>query len=86
MMAYLQYGDSSTCMLTEKVEAKIHPTWWQIKGLMYTATGYGKKIPTSYMVKLNNRWLRVYCAIYSNIGTMYIISKGEKIIFNGVDL
>lgn len=25
--------------------------WWQKKGLMYTTTGYGKKIPTTYMIE-----------------------------------
>ena len=49
------------------------------RGLTYTATGYGGKIPTQYKVKYNGRYYRVYCAIFSNIGTLYIISKGEKI-------
>ena len=40
---------------------------------------YGKKIPTAYMVRFNNRWYRVYSAIFSNIGTNYIVSAGEKI-------
>ena len=40
---------------------------------------YGHKIPTSYKVKHNNRWKRVYCCNYSNSGSCYIISKGEEI-------
>ena len=52
--------------------------WWQKKGLMYTATGYGSKIPTKWQVKWNNRIYRVYCSIHSNCGVMYIISKGTK--------
>lgn len=35
-------------------------------------TGYGSRIPTAYMVKVDNRWRRVYCAIFSNSGTLYI--------------
>ena len=45
----------------------------------YSATGYGDKIPTTYMVKYLNVWRRVYCRIFSNIGSLYVIIKGEKI-------
>ena len=48
------------------------PLWWQLQRLSYTSTGYGSRIPTQYMVKFNDRWHRVYCRIYSNIGTCYI--------------
>lgn len=47
-------------------------------GLMYTRTGYGNKIPTTTMVQLpgSKRWRRVYCCIFSNIGTRYV-TKGD---------
>lgn len=54
--------------------------WWQKKGLMYTATGYGSKIPTTKMILWQGRKYRVYCCIYSNIGTRYIVSKGKKYV------
>jgi hypothetical protein len=59
------------------LESKISPLWWQEKGLQYTRSGYGRKIPTVHMVKLpgSNKWRRVYCCIYSNIGTCYIPDK-----------
>ena len=57
---------------TLEVEAKDAPLWWQEKGLMYTATGYGGKIPTRQMIKFNGKWRRVYCCIFSNSGTCYI--------------
>lgn len=44
--------------------------------LSYTASGYGRKIPTSYMVRYNGRLYRVYCCIYSNVGTTYIRING----------
>lgn len=56
------------------------PLWWQKRGLMYTATGYGKKIPTSFMALDNGRLKRVYCYIFSNSGTLYFIRNNEKII------
>lgn len=53
-------------------ECKDSPLPWQERGLMYTATGYGRKIPTRQMIKVNGKWRRVYCCIFSNIGTCYI--------------
>ena len=58
--------------------------WWQERGLMYTSTGYGKKIPTTYMVKHNNRMKRVYCCIYSNVGSLYIKDKGNDIFIDTI--
>jgi hypothetical protein len=63
-----------------QVEVKSDMLPWQKRGLMYTRTGYGRKIPTSYKVKYNNRWYRVYCCIFSNCGTLYIVSKNEDVI------
>ena len=52
-------------------------------GLSWTATGYGSKIPTRYMVRtIDNKWRRVYCAIYSNIGTLYVMHGKNKTIVN----
>jgi hypothetical protein len=66
-------------LLTKNVEVKESYLWWQERQLMYTATGYGARIPTTYMVKVNNRWLRVYCRIYSNSGTFYIESNRKPV-------
>ena len=41
-------------------------------GLMQTSTGYGKRIATATKIQYKGKWRRVYCAIYSNIGTCYI--------------
>ena len=60
---------------TVKADVKEKSLWWQDRGLMYTATGYGSKIPTRYMIKFNNKWRRVYCMVYSNSGTCYIEQK-----------
>lgn len=57
------------------------PLWWQLKGLSYTASGYGNKIPTEYMVRMfDQRWHRVYCIIHSNNGTCYVVIKGKNYI------
>jgi len=49
------------------------------QGLSYTATGYGHKIPTQYKVKHLNRWKRVYCRVFSNSGSLYILSGTQEI-------
>lgn len=62
------------------VDSKESPMWWHDKCLSYTASGYGKRIPTRYMVKFNNKWRRVYLCIYSNIGTLYIGKLSDNLI------
>lgn len=61
--------------LTRRVEAKYEPMAHHKAGLQWTATGYGSRIPTSWMIKVDGRWRRVYCKIYSNIGTLFIGKK-----------
>lgn len=58
------------------VTGEDRPLWWHVKGLQYTASGYGKAIPTRWMVTVNGRKYRVYCSVYSNSGTCYIKRKG----------
>lgn len=54
------------------------PLYHHIHNLSYTATGYGKKIPTRYMVRIGTVWYRVYTMIFSNIGSNYILRKEGK--------
>jgi hypothetical protein len=78
---YLQFGDAQNLpMQTVHVEHKHAPLWFHERGLMQTSTGYGSKLKTEYMIKYNNRWRRVYCACFSNVGTCYVLIDGEKII------
>ncbi len=43
----------------------------------YSRTGYGRRIPTRYMVRHAGRWLRVYVVQISNAGTCYIGPSGN---------
>lgn len=67
---------------TEYVKCIERPLWFHTQGLQYTATGYGKRIPTEYMVRFNGRWRRVYCCIYSNSGTLYIGKLKDNLFIN----
>jgi len=59
------------------------PLWWHEQGRMQTATGYGKKLTTPYKVEHNGRLYRVYCACFSNSGTLYILPGGKPLYLAG---
>ena len=42
-----------------------------------TASGYGGKIPTRYMIRYADRWHRVYMMQYGNSGSAYILKGGQ---------
>jgi len=70
---------------TLSVEVKEKPLWWQERRLSFTASEYGSRIPTRYLVKFNDKWRRVYCRIYSNNGSLYIgklSPVGENLFVN----
>jgi len=56
------------------------PMLHHLRGLQYTATGYGRKLPTEWMIRFRGRNYRMYCCCYSNVGTCYIVVKGEWLI------
>lgn len=71
-------GGGFDCYHTQEVPIKEKRLPWQVAGRSYTASGYGARIPTFYMVKYNGRWRRVYCRIYSNSGTLFIGQKFDE--------
>jgi hypothetical protein len=75
--AYLQFGGAALGkpggpFETIETEARFQPA--PRKG--QTVTGYGSAMPLPYMVKLHDKWRRVYCANYGNAGTAYIGKPG----------
>ena len=54
--------------------------WWQEKGLMETPTGYGNALRTTWEVFKDGRWRRMYCTLHGNIGTTWIVLKGEPVL------
>ena len=67
------------------LEHKYEPLWWHTAGKSFTSSGYGKRIPTPWMVKLpgNNRWRRVYAACFSNAATSYVEVPGGWHVITG---
>lgn len=47
-----------------------------------TVSGYGRKIPTRYMIRYSGRWHRVYAMSYGNAASVYIVSKGETLFLD----
>jgi hypothetical protein len=47
-----------------------------------TRTGYGSRIPCGYLARVHlfGKFYRVYCRIFSNIGTCYIVVGGKRFI------
>jgi len=64
----------------DTVTAKHAPMRVHELGLLQTASGYGKRIATATMVHYRGKWRRVYCCIYSNIGTCYIGKLSDGLI------
>jgi len=70
----MNYLEEGTYKIIER------PLWWQKRGLQYTASGYGKKIPTDKIAQIGNKLYRIYCCIYSNSGTCYITMRNKTYI------
>ena len=46
--------------------------------------GYGRKIPTAWMVKLNDGiWRRVYAMYFSNVQSLYVLIDREEFFLDG---
>lgn len=74
---------SADSMWTKEVPTKDAPMPHHVRGLTWTATGYGLRIPSRTMVFFNGRWRRVYICRYSNVGTAYI---GRWIVGRGAEI
>lgn len=78
-------GTSQTANAPHRIKAALkdlvvdEPQWMQ-RGLFPTASGYGKKIPTRYKLRYNNRLYRIYGCCFSNVVTTYIVSRNRTII------
>ena len=90
MLAYIRtfhspYADPRDQHQVSAHEAKEAPTAWQALGLQESATGYGKRLTTRHMVQYRGKWRRVYCCVYSNVGTCYIGKLSDNLIITHLD-
>lgn len=81
MNGYLQFGRWGGPYQTIRAEGvKKSPLAMHLQGLSQTASGYGKKITTQWMLKYQGRWRRVYCCCFSNSGTNYVRVDGQDVV------
>ena len=66
----------------EDCQQRAEPLPWQAAGRQYTATGYGRKVPTCMKVQLpgDQRWRRVYSCRCSNASTEYVVKDGGWVV------
>ena len=52
------------------------------------ASGYGSRIATSYLVRLDGAgpWRRVYATCWSNAGSLWVSVSGKRLYFRDFDL
>ena len=55
------------------------PLDFHTKGLQQTTSGYGNKLTTPYKVNYEGRLRRVYAVCHSNVASLYIVVRGEKL-------
>jgi hypothetical protein len=65
-------------------ELKREPLWFHKRNLMQTATGFGEQLKTEWMIKIENRWHRIFCRIYSNIGLLFIKKANAKYVLSDI--
>lgn len=62
------------------------PLWHHKLGLTYTATGYGRKLPTRYMLSIDGgRYRRVYATCFSNVASYWVIVSGKELYLRDSD-
>ncbi len=62
------------------------PLWHHKLGLTYTANGYGRKLPTRYMLSFNcGRFRRIYATCFSNVASYWVIVSGKKLYLRDAD-
>jgi hypothetical protein len=61
------------------------PLAWQTAGLQQTASGYGRKLTTAWVIrrKGETRWRRVYAVCFSSAASHYVLIKGQPRYFAG---
>ena len=71
--AYLQFGTGTQGPFqTVSAPYKHAPMAHHLRGLQWTASGYGRAIPSEHMVKWEGRWRRVYVCRQGNAGTAFL--------------
>lgn len=65
--------------LNQSFDWKDAPLWFHVRGLSETASGYGRKLTSTRMIRIHSetRWRRVYIVCFSNAGTAYVLVQRQ---------
>lgn len=47
-----------------------------------TASGYGRKIASRFMLNYAGRWRRIYVMVFSNNGSAYVVVNGAEVFLD----
>ena len=83
---YISEGQEKSYFSAEVKQEDLidNPLWFHKRGLQETRSGYGRKLRTPWMIRHEGRLKRVYCQIFSNVGSLYIISQSKRIYIDTV--
>jgi hypothetical protein len=78
------YGTQVNYLVAD-YETKEKPLWYHNAGLMQTASGYGKKLVSSKMLRIQGEkvWRRIYVVCFSSSGSSYILVHGKPVYLRG---
>lgn len=63
-----------------------NPLRHHVLGLTYTASGYGLKIPTRYMLSVDGGCIRrIYATCISNVASYWVVVSGKKLYLRDAD-
>lgn len=52
---------------------------WQKRGLQQTASGYGHRLVSRYMINFEGKLRRIYQTCFSNVASSWFTYKGKRI-------
>jgi hypothetical protein len=55
------------------------PLPWQRRGLQQTASGYGLRLTSRYMIHFGGKFRRLYVTCISNAASTWFTVRGEKV-------
>jgi hypothetical protein len=76
------WSRDANIIMCERDDLIWNPPAWMRQGRQETASGYGRRLNSGYLIRFNRRIYRLYVTIFSNNGTMWFKAGGRQIIVN----
>lgn len=80
-------GSGSVVYLDPPYTVRECPLEWQRQGLQQTASGYGSRLTTRYVLTAaDRRQRRIYAICWTNCASYYVRVKGERLFLRDGEL